>query len=56
MSWEQGSYEAKRGGGHGGSGDGGSTGWVDTYMVNSYGSSKAKRNMWRGHRYSRKRK
>jgi hypothetical protein len=46
ISWLQGSHEAKHG--HHGNGSGG-------FYANRWGSYNAKRNMWRGHWYSRRR-
>lgn len=53
LSWEQGWAEVNQGRRHGG-GHGSSNHWNDYYM-NRWGSFNAKRNMWRGHKYSKKR-
>lgn len=46
MSWEQGSHAAKHG--HGGYNN------SSSFYANRWGSANAKRNMWRGHRYSKR--
>lgn len=50
MSWEQGSHAVKH---QNNRHTNASTGWSDVYM-NRCGSYNAKRNMWRGYRYSKR--
>ena len=53
LFWAQGVQEAKYASGRHGSGHGSYNQWNDYYMTR-WGSAKAKRNMWRGHKYSKK--